>query len=69
MDLASEPEQTEGVSDARSKRKAAKIEEEVKSTLEHVFASEDISFYQKGIHNLVKKWKDVISLNGNYLIE
>ncbi len=35
-------------------------EEEVKSALDDFFASKDISFYQRGIHCLVQKWKDVI---------
>ncbi len=47
MDLASEPEQTEGVSDARSKRKAAKTEEEVKSALDMFLLLKTFLFMKK----------------------
>ncbi len=49
--------------------KTLETEEEVKSALDDFFASKDINFYQRGIHYLVQKWKDVIQNTGNYLIQ
>ncbi len=49
--------------------KTLETEEEVKSALDDFFASKDIIFYQRGIHCLVQKWKDVIIHKGKYLIQ
>ncbi len=48
--------------------KTLETEEEVKSAIDNFFASEDINFYQRGIHCLVQKWIDVIIHKGKYLI-
>ncbi len=40
--------------------KTLETEQEVRRVLDDFFASKDIIFYQRGIHCLVQKWKDVI---------
>ncbi len=48
--------------------KTLETEEEVRRVLDDFFASIDINFYQRGIHCLVQKWKDVTEEKGNYLL-
>ncbi len=49
--------------------KTLETEEEVKCALDDYFASKGINFYQRGIHRLVQKWKDVVRHKGKYFIE
>lgn len=43
--------------------------EEVKTTLDSFFASKDPHFFNRGIKKLVSRWTEVISNEGEYIIE
>ncbi|XP_054166865.1 histone-lysine N-methyltransferase SETMAR-like [Oppia nitens] len=48
--------------------KKFKNREEVKMAVQEFFDSQPEEWYSKGIYELPNKWRDVIDLNGNYII-